>query len=123
MWLRADQMNAATEKVEWITRAECARRFGISGAAITKCCQLGMPSRRSDDMIAWPDVLYWSDFYRSPRSSGNWYARHPEDSSEIERREMQQQSLRRASAVSWMKAYRAGIDATTLSNRVRRMGS
>jgi len=56
----------------WITRAQAARRLGVSAIAVTKFCRKGMPFRLSDGNVCWPDALYWSGWYHCPLASGNW---------------------------------------------------
>jgi len=110
--------------VEWISRAECARRLGVSGTAITNFCHLyGMPFRISDGKVCWPDVLYWSDLNRCPEDSGSWYSLHRR----FDRLDWEQgreaRKLRRPAAEAWYRARQQGIDTTSVANRAIRRAS
>jgi hypothetical protein len=102
-------MNVATPEQEWITRAEAGRRLAISRMAVTKLCHRGMPHRMSDGNVPWPETLYWCDFYRAPRRSGSWHARHPGYSYADERMENAARELRRPMAVAWWRLKRARL--------------
>ena len=91
---------------EWISRAECGRRLGVPAMAVTKFCARGMPYRLSDGMVAWPDMLFWSDFFRAPQRSGNWRARHSGRSPMEELIESDARRLRRPLAEAWYRASR-----------------
>ena len=60
---------------EWITRAECARLWGVSAQMVGKYCRRGMPSRASDKRLLWPKVDRWRLRRISPFASGNWHFR------------------------------------------------
>jgi hypothetical protein len=107
------------ERVEWIRRSEAATRLGISPSAITQLCARGFPYRLSDGAIAWPDALYWSDFYRLPRSFTN-RTLYPADAVKYEMRESRERQARRPSAQEWHRRYRAGQDETSKVNRAYR---
>jgi len=92
----------------------------VSAMAVTKFCQWGMPYRISDGKLAWPDTLYWSDFYRCPERSGNWRARHPDYGLTETERELESRERRRAAAEGWYWAQREGMDATSVANRAIR---
>ena len=101
----------------WISRAECARRLRITAMAITKLCQRGMPYRLADGMVAWPDVLFWSDHYRSPRRGKLWRNNGPHPDWIEQAIEDEARELRRPAAQAWLLAYRAGVDVTSIANR------
>jgi|ERR1022692_2777692 hypothetical protein len=107
-------------RTEWISRVEAARRFGVTPMAITKFARRGMPHRVSDGKVCWPDALYWSDCYRSPQSSGNWRARHPDYDPVEDEIEYAARELRRSQADAWYEARQAGMDAASIANRAIR---
>lgn len=109
--------------LEWISRAEAGRRLGVSAMAVTKFCRKGMPHRFSDGKVCWPDALYWSDWYRCPWSSGNWFARHPHPDFAKDRMEAAARALRRAEALAWVRARKAGMDTASVANRAVRRGA
>jgi len=60
---------------EWITRAECARRIGVSPQMVSKHCRRGLEQaagRADDTRLNWPVVEHWLSMYVSPFRSGNW---------------------------------------------------
>ena len=103
--------------LEWISRVEAGRRLGVSAMAVTKFCRRGMPYRFSDGKICWPDALFWSDWYRCPQSSGNWFARHPHPDPVGDRIEAAARELRKPMAVAWLRVRETGMDAATVANR------
>src|ERR1035438_2090346 len=103
--------------LEWISRAEAGRRLGVSAIAVPKFCRRGMPYRISDGRVPWPDALLWSDWYRCPWLSGNWFARHPQPDRVREQIETAARELRKPMAVAWLRAHEAGMDAATVAHR------
>jgi hypothetical protein len=74
-----------------------------------------MPYHLADGMVAWPDVLFWSDHYRSPRRGKLWWRPDPdwvEQAIEDEER-----VLRRPLAEAWLRDYQAGVDVTSVANQ------
>lgn len=103
--------------LEWISRAEAARRLGVSPMAITKFCHRGMPHRVSDGKVCWPDAIYWSDFYRRPQASGNWRARHREYDEAEEAGECAAREARWPQVQAWYRLYEMGMDTAAAANR------
>jgi hypothetical protein len=98
---------AAQVGVEWITRGEAGRRLGVSAMAVTKFCRASMPHRISDGNVCWPAALYWSDWYRAPRRSGSWSARHSGYCEADERIEDAARELRRPMSEAWWRIEHA----------------
>ena len=102
---------------KWLTRAEVARRLHVTPMAATMFCARGMPFRTSDGLVPWPDALFWSDWYRAPRRSGIWRARHPHVDPLEEQIEEDARAARQPAAHRWYVARREGTDAASVKNR------
>ena len=63
-----------TEKVEWITRAECARRLSVSASIISRYSKLGLPTR-ADKKVEWPAAKVWKEENIGSELSGSFYSR------------------------------------------------
>src|SRR5712691_13076517 len=70
----------------------------------------------SDGKVCWPEAL-WSDFCRSPQSSGNWHARHPDYDPLEDVIDRAARELLRPRAEAWYRAHMAGTDAASVVNR------
>jgi hypothetical protein len=44
---------------EWISRAECGRRLGVTAMRVTQYTRMGMPTRAEDKRVPWPAVRDW----------------------------------------------------------------
>jgi hypothetical protein len=64
-------------KLEVISKAEAARRWGVSKAAVTKYVAKGMPVRE-DGRLDWPAVDHFRRSYNVPERSGNFASRAAE---------------------------------------------
>jgi len=59
-------------EVDWISRAEAGRRFGVSSMMVSKYCNaMGAPSRE-DGKVPWPAIKEWRERYIVPERSGSW---------------------------------------------------
>jgi hypothetical protein len=67
--------NAASRQIEIITKAEAARRWGISAQAVSNYPSKGMPVR-ADGRLEWPAVDEWRKHYNVPERSGSFNSRN-----------------------------------------------
>ena len=63
---------------EWVTRAECGRRLGVSAMRVSQYCAMGMPTRASDKRVPWPSARDWHTRNVVPSRSGAWRFRQRE---------------------------------------------
>jgi phage terminase Nu1 subunit (DNA packaging protein) len=63
-------------KTEWISKAECSRRLGVSARMISKYIERGMPAEGG--RVPWPKAQKWAAANVAPEKSGNFASRHPD---------------------------------------------
>jgi hypothetical protein len=64
------------EKKEWISRAEAARRLGVSHAMIRQyVVKYGLPCHPRDGRIPWPCARDWKEDVIHSQRSGNYVHR------------------------------------------------
>ena len=65
-------MDEPDQELELVTRAEAARRWGISRQAVHWYIVYGLPTTRYGKLLDWRVVEAWRRMYISPYASGNW---------------------------------------------------
>jgi len=62
-------------------------------------------------------MFFWSDHFRSPRRGKSWKNNGPHPDWIEQMIEDEARELRRPTAQAWLRAYRAGVDVTSIANQ------